>query len=72
MQYQYIYKYFSKEKFVKIKDIIFFLPERLNKTLQDGINFLLFMASVEAAVCLLADTSFARELETSTCNKIDF
>ena len=31
--YVLVYKYFSKEKFVKIKDIIFFLPERLNKTL---------------------------------------
>jgi len=30
------------------------------------------MASVEAAVCLLADTSFAHELETSTCNEIFF
>ena len=30
------------------------------------------MASVEAAVCLLADTSFAHELETSTCKKKKF
>ena len=67
----YVYKHFCK-KTRENKGYEFFLPERLNKTLQDGINFLLFMASVEAAVCLLADTSFARELETSTCNKIDF